>query len=116
MTTDEHGKDLEKKLQAIKEESEGLITVYKEGLDIANETIAKLAAKLAIAEEGLEKILENKCIGCGLYIGDICNGEKSYEHNGKKHHEICMEHRNNKLFKIDSLATTTLQRIADREV
>lgn len=56
--------------------------------------------------ETLERIKDNKCIGCDLYVThlDICGADKSYEPNGKQHKEICWEHCTNKLLKVQRLA------------
>lgn len=59
--------------------------------------------------EALEKIKELcMCNGCKLYIGKYCGADKSYEPNGQKHWEICMEHRNNKLFRIEQAVNQAL--------
>ena len=59
----------------------------------------------------MKKVDENSCMGCGLFVHEICHGEKTYELNGKKHWEICMEHRNNKLRSKQYMVSQALQEL-----
>ena len=63
-----------------------------------------LQNKIESAVWALKDMNKKACIGCELYVDEICTGAKIYEAKSKKHWDICMEHRNNKLIRV--LATT----------